>query len=74
MLSLSEMMPGIYGDLDTHYRTVPDGGFGSVAASIASGFQANIKLSLKVVIIDYKDSNVIISYEENGTTEEVMLI
>ena len=72
MFSLSEMSPGIYGDLDTHYMTVPGGGFCSVAASIANEFEANIKLSLKVVIIHYEDSNIIISYGENGITEEVI--
>ena len=48
------------------------GGFGSAAASIANETEADIKLNSKVVSIDYEDGNVIISYEENGTTMEVI--
>lgn len=56
----------------THYMAVPGVGFGTVAASVANDMGANIKLNCKVFGIDYENSDVIISYEENGITKEVI--
>ena len=74
MLSLNDVsfhfMDG--GCANTLYMSVPNVGFGSAAASVANEFEADIKLNAKVVGIDYEDSNVIISYEENGTKKEVI--
>lgn len=51
--------------------SVPGAGFGFVAQAVGNSLDVNIKLNAKVVGIDYEDSNVIISYEENGITKEV---
>ena len=56
---------------ETHYMSVPGVGFGSTAVSVADSLDADFKLNSKVVSIDYEDSNVIISYEENGIKKKV---
>ena len=55
----------------THYMSIPGVGFGNVAASVASGIDAEFRLNSKVVGIDYEDEDAIISYEENGNTKKV---
>lgn len=59
---------------DSLYMSVPGVGFGSTAESFANDLNVEIKLKSKVVGIDYedRDGDVIISFEENGTTKEVM--
>ncbi len=57
---------------ETHYMPIPNGGFGNAAMSVASEIEVETKLNSKVVGIDYKDSNVIISYEHDGTTKSVI--
>lgn len=56
---------------DTHYMSIPGGGFGNYAASFAEEIEADIKLNSKVSNIVYNDSSVAISYEENGITEDI---
>jgi len=51
--------------------SVPGVGFGSTAVSVADSLDADFKLNSKVVSIDYEESNVIISYEENGIKKKV---